>query len=234
MQHTKTTFLIFLAGLALFLAPHAANAAPPTSRLMLWVKADDLNALNDGDRVERWHDASGQERDLTASGDARPTYRADGMFGRPAVVFVGDGKIVRYSLKGTTLSTAVLPATETETATFEPGEAAVYLFLPASKKDAIPPAIRLSTPLPSSTVGSEVAVTARATDNARLARVEFFVDGQLMQTISATPERKDFTWKWDTKSTPTGAWHSVSATAYDASSNHNEARAMVRVATAKR
>ena len=54
---------------------------------MVWVKADDLSTLKDGDRVSRWTDASGQERDLKAEGDARPTYRADAVAGKPGVVF---------------------------------------------------------------------------------------------------------------------------------------------------
>lgn len=64
-----------------------AYAAPQAPQLMVWVRADDLSALKDGDRVSRWVDASGQGRDLKAEGDARPTYRADAVAGKPGVVF---------------------------------------------------------------------------------------------------------------------------------------------------
>ena len=67
-------------------------AKPVKNGLELWVKADDIKGIKDGDRVSVWQDSSGLGHDLRADGDGRPYYQADGLAGHPAVVFKGDNR----------------------------------------------------------------------------------------------------------------------------------------------
>lgn len=88
-----------LACLFVFSAVSTAPAAP-AARLMLWARSEDLAALPDGTRLDRWPDATGQHRDLTAEGDWRPTVVRQGPGGKPAVHFDGNGnatpKVLRH------------------------------------------------------------------------------------------------------------------------------------------
>jgi len=75
-------------GMALPLqAAKLANA-----ELALWVKAEDLGKLKDGDPVAVWPDAGGKFNDLKSVGTQPPTYAAKGQGGHPAVAFAGDIK----------------------------------------------------------------------------------------------------------------------------------------------
>jgi len=56
--------------------------------LQLWLKADAITGLNDGDPVATWSDSSGNGRDATQSTPAnRPTYKVNIVNGRPVVRF---------------------------------------------------------------------------------------------------------------------------------------------------
>lgn len=142
----------------------------------------------------------------------------------------GASSLVRYRLCGATLSTQVIPDTQRDVIEFAPGEAVVWLFLQPAKNDLVPPANQLSTPLPDATLAGKVAVTAQANDNVKLARVEFFVDGQLAASVPATRGQKELPWQWDTtQSTFASGWHSLSAVAHDGAGNQSEARIMVQL-----
>lgn len=58
-----------------------------SATLLLDLQADAL-ALNDGDPVSTWADASGLHHDFTQSGNARPTFRAN-VGGKPCIEFDG-------------------------------------------------------------------------------------------------------------------------------------------------
>lgn len=72
------------------IAGPAVPAAAVGDGLELWVKADDLVGLKEGDPVGTWPDSSGRGRHLTSAGPARPHFKAAGIAGRPSVAFAGD------------------------------------------------------------------------------------------------------------------------------------------------
>lgn len=55
--------------------------------LRLWVRADQIEGLSDGDLVSTWSDLSGAANHLTSSGESRPTYKANQIKGKPAIRF---------------------------------------------------------------------------------------------------------------------------------------------------
>ncbi len=82
------------------------------------------------------------------------------------------------------------------------------------KVDKAAPAVALTSPASGATVGGLVVLQADATDDAGVARVDFFVDGVLLASATAAP----FQVSWDS-----GWWangpHVLSAKAYDAVNN---------------
>jgi hypothetical protein len=85
-----------------------------------------------------------------------------------------------------------------------------------SAPDTIPPAVSITAPSNGATVVGSIAVTASATDNVGVARVEFYVDGVLKNTDTAAP----WTWTWDTN-TATNGTHTLLASAFDGAGNTN-------------
>lgn len=65
----------------------------------LWLKADAINGLSDGEPVETWPDHSGNGYDATqVIESARPIYRANAINGRPALRFDGVDDFMALSL----------------------------------------------------------------------------------------------------------------------------------------
>lgn len=62
--------------------------------LQLWLKADAIVGLNDGDPVSTWADASGNGRDLTQALTKRPTYKTNIVNGLPVVRFDGTNDVL--------------------------------------------------------------------------------------------------------------------------------------------
>src|SRR3990167_9142737 len=73
-----------------------------------------------------------------------------------------------------------------------------------------PPTINITNPNNGDTVSGIVNVTATATDDGGVEKVEFFVDGYLKQTDTTAP----YSFSWDTKTVSNGL-HTISAKAYD-------------------
>jgi len=90
-QLIRCCSVIAIACLALLclILPARAETAPPTRGLQLWVRADDLNTLKDGNPIDVWPDASGTKHDLKSTGAARPTLNAKGIADHPTVRFAG-------------------------------------------------------------------------------------------------------------------------------------------------
>lgn len=66
----------------------AASVAPDgLSNLEVWVKADQIAGLSNGDPLSTWQDQSGNGRDFTAAGAQRPTYNTNVQNGLPGVNF---------------------------------------------------------------------------------------------------------------------------------------------------
>lgn len=65
----------------------AAADAPPLTDLELWLKADAITGLNDGDDVATWADSSSNAYDAT-EGTSKPIYKTNILNGKPVVRFV--------------------------------------------------------------------------------------------------------------------------------------------------
>ncbi|MEJ0073147.1 MAG: Ig-like domain-containing protein [Candidatus Saccharibacteria bacterium] len=82
--------------------------------------------------------------------------------------------------------------------------------------DTTPPTASLTTPTNNSTVSGTVNVTATATDNIGVAKVEFFVDGN--STPVATDTASPYAYSWDTTGL-TNVAHTISVKATDTAGN---------------
>jgi chitodextrinase len=79
-----------------------------------------------------------------------------------------------------------------------------------------PPVVTITNPAEGEEVSGTVSVTATATDNIGVTKVEFRIDGNLRNTDTATP----YAYNWDTTTDADGE-HTVSAKAYDVSCSAN-------------
>jgi hypothetical protein len=82
--------------------------------------------------------------------------------------------------------------------------------------DTQAPSVTVTNPANGATVSGTVSVTASASDNVGVTKVEFFVDGSLKSTDTSSP----YSYSWDTTAVSNGG-HSVMAKAYDAAGNTN-------------
>jgi hypothetical protein len=80
--------------------------------------------------------------------------------------------------------------------------------------DTTAPATSITAPAAGATVSNTVSVTASATDNVGVTKVEFYLDGALKSTSTATP----YAWSWNTTTAVNGS-HSLVSKAYDAAGN---------------
>src|SRR5207245_2284110 len=80
--------------------------------------------------------------------------------------------------------------------------------------DTTPPSVSITSPANGSTVSGKISVTASATDNVGVTKVEFYVDGTLLATDTSSP----WTFSWDTSLAVAGN-HTLSVKAYDAQGN---------------
>jgi len=80
--------------------------------------------------------------------------------------------------------------------------------------DTQAPTTSITSPANGATVSGTITVTATASDNVGVTRVEFFLDGVLQATDTASP----YSWSWNT-TTATNGTHSLTSRAYDAAGN---------------
>lgn len=80
--------------------------------------------------------------------------------------------------------------------------------------DITPPTTAITAPLAGATVSGTTSVTASASDNVGVTKVEFYLDGVLKSTDTTSP----YAWSWDT-TTATNGSHSLTSKAYDAALN---------------
>lgn len=80
--------------------------------------------------------------------------------------------------------------------------------------DTTAPATSISAPAAGATVSGTTLVTATATDDVGVSKVEFYLDGVLQSTDTASP----YEWSWNTTAVSNGA-HTLSSRAYDAANN---------------
>ncbi len=80
--------------------------------------------------------------------------------------------------------------------------------------DTTPPATSITAPAAGATVSGTTAVSASASDNVGVTKVEFYLDGALQTTDTAAP----YDWSWNTTASANGS-HSLTSKAYDAAGN---------------
>ncbi|WP_158501761.1 Ig-like domain-containing protein [Vitiosangium sp. GDMCC 1.1324] len=88
------------------------------------------------------------------------------------------------------------------------------LAFPVAAADAVVPTVALTSPSVGARVGRSVSLTASASDNVGVARVEFYDGTVLVSTRTAPP----YTSTWNTANAANGT-HTLSAKAYDAAGN---------------
>jgi hypothetical protein len=84
----------------------------------------------------------------------------------------------------------------------------------AAAGDTTAPTTSITAPANGATVSGVVNVTANASDNVGVTRVEFWLDGVIKSTDATSP----YAWSWDTATSANGA-HSIVSKAYDAANN---------------
>lgn len=80
--------------------------------------------------------------------------------------------------------------------------------------DTTPPTVSITAPANGATVSGSVSVTANASDNVGVSKVEFYLDGTLQSTDTTSP----YSWSWDSTTAANGT-HSLTAKACDAANN---------------
>ena len=87
--------------------------------------------------------------------------------------------------------------------------------------DATAPAVAITSPTANATVSGTVNITASASDSVGVNKVEFYVNGSLKATDTASP----YSYSWDSKSVSNGSY-SITSKAYDAAGNVGQASAV--------
>ena len=82
-------------------------------------------------------------------------------------------------------------------------------------KDTEPPEVKITNPANNATVSGVVTVRADARDNEEVVKVEFYIDGEMSCSDSASP----WEYEWDTRPLPDSSVHTILAKAYDPSGN---------------
>jgi hypothetical protein len=80
--------------------------------------------------------------------------------------------------------------------------------------DTTAPTTAITAPTSGSFVKGAVAVSATATDNVGVTKVEFYLDGLLQSTATTAP----YSWSWNTAASADGS-HTLTTKAYDAAAN---------------
>ena len=80
--------------------------------------------------------------------------------------------------------------------------------------DTTAPTTSITAPANGATVSGTTTVSASASDNVGVTKVEFYLDGALKSTDTTSP----YSWSWGTTGTPNGT-HSLTSKAYDAALN---------------
>ncbi|RKH35888.1 esterase [Corallococcus praedator] len=192
-------------------------------RVSIWHGTSDFTVKNSNltEGVEQWTAVHGidQTEDLSET-----------VAGYPHKVYTdaaGKALVESYSLTGMGHGTPIDPAFRFPGTTVACGTAGAYVldtdicstwyvakFFGLDSSDSVAPTVSLSAPGQGSTVSGAVQVTATASDNVGVSRVEFFIDNALASSDPSAPYA--FTWN---SNTATNGIHALVARAYDAAGN---------------
>jgi hypothetical protein len=92
------------------------------------------------------------------------------------------------------------------------------VFAVASAPDTTPPTTSITSPTDGAIVSGTVNVTASAGDDVGVSRVEFWIDGTLASTDTASP----YSYPWVTTGYSNGSSHSIQSRAFDAANNRGD------------
>jgi hypothetical protein len=95
---------------------------------------------------------------------------------------------------------------------------------PVPAKDTTPPAVTIISPANGATVSGSLQISATASDNKGVTKVEFYYGSKLIGTDIASP----YSVQWDPKSVPNGTY-SITVKAYDTSGNSASSSISVKV-----
>jgi poly(hydroxyalkanoate) depolymerase family esterase len=192
-------------------------------RVSIWHGTSDYTVKNTNltEAVEQWTAVHGI--DLTE--DVSET-----VAGYPHKVYkdaAGKALVETYAITGMGHGTAVDPAFKFPGTTVACGTAGAYVldtdicstwqvakFFGLDNSDSAAPTVSLTAPGNGSTVSGPVQVTASASDNVGVSKVEFFIDNTLVGTDSASP----YAYTWNS-ATATNGTHVLVAKAHDAAGN---------------
>lgn len=160
----------------------------------------------------------------TVSGTVTVTASASDNVGVSKVEFYRDGAVVAissgapYSYSWDTTSVANGSYTLTAKAYDSAGNAGVSQTSTVTVSNVIPdtiaPAVSIAYPTSNSKVSGTVALSVNASDNVGVARVEYYLSGNLVGSSSASP----FGYSWDSRTVGDGNYV-LTAKAYDAAGN---------------
>ncbi|MDD2309698.1 MAG: Ig-like domain-containing protein [Desulfuromonadaceae bacterium] len=128
------------------------------------------------------------------------------------------GLLLNSSSKASSDSNRVFVSSEASDNNQRPKLVVTYT-LPSS--DTTAPAVAITAPGSSTTVSGTLAVSATASDNVAVAKVEFYVNGTLQTSDTASP----YSFSWNTSSLVNGSY-SITAKAYDAAGNVGQSSAV--------
>jgi YD repeat-containing protein len=119
-----------------------------------------------------------------------------------------------YSASWNTVSATVGIHSLTAKAYDAAGNITTSVAISVTVKDVTAPTVLITAPAAGSTVSAVTTISANASDNVGVTKVEFYVDGKLLSTDTTAP----YSASWNTV-TATLAAHSLTAKAYDAAGN---------------
>ena len=128
--------------------------------------------------------------------------------------FAGKTATTSFTVGGLSCSTAYKLAVTAKNAAGKTSKASTLMASTASCSDATPPTVAVTAPTADATVSGNVSLTASASDNVGLARVEFWVDG-VQEAADTSPP---YSYGWDTTQ-EVGGPHTILVKAVDTSNN---------------
>ncbi len=116
----------------------------------------------------------------------------------------------------------VIARTDAYTVVAENNETNNIRYVTMTVADTTAPTVAITSPAANATIGGTVTFTASASDNVRVSKVEFYVNGSLKGSDTTTP----YSFSWNSKSVANGSY-SITARAYDAAGNVTQSAAVV-------
>ena len=197
----------------------ASSWTGPWPRVSLWQGTSDTTVapMNMTELMQQWTDVAGADQ----TPDVQDTVK-----GYPHKVYrdaSGRAAVETYSITGMGHGTPIDPGTATD----QCGTPAAYIldanicssyfigqWFGLDNADHTAPTVSLTAPTNGATVSGTVTMTASASDDVGVARVEFLVDGAVVATDTAAP----WSAAWNSSAATNGG-HTLAARAYDAAGN---------------